>query len=111
MTDLEVGDRLPGLLDEVLDVVVLVLLEEAEEHLHHLLLVVAQLLALRLHLGLRKESVNCTRHNDYILGRCFVSLLLELATRSSLPAKLPTAKAEALYPLVAPEPRVGARAE
>ena len=60
MTDLEVGDRLPGLLDEVLDVVVLVLLEEAEERLHHLLLVVAQLLPLRLHLGLRKERpVEC----------------------------------------------------
>ena len=48
---LEVGDWLTGLLDEVPDVVVLVLLEEAEEHLHHPLLVVPQLLALCLHLG------------------------------------------------------------
>ena len=39
-----------------LDVVVLVLLKQPEQHLHHLLLVLAQLLALGLQLGLEKSN-------------------------------------------------------
>ena len=46
----EVGDWLPGLPDQVLDVVVLVLLEEVEQGLHDFLFVVSGLFALRLHL-------------------------------------------------------------